>query len=768
MPTAIRSFYRVPKCSTRRPTTASAGAGRWPRRGIRSRAKERSSLAAGRFPAESVRRADDGLLRPLLRRQDEDDDTKKNESGTYALQTLGDDETIARLATGIKRFKLPDEFNYIKIYAADRRRAADRLRRTGPRAAGPDLRESPAVSQSGRLLAAGHQGIRPGRQRLPPAAARPDRRQLGPLRADHVRSRPGKGATVDFRFRNGNKVSFEAHAINVAKLLDDVKAYLKTSPSQLDWQKINIGDIGYRLVSENQQQYLGAKVADWELDLKPRPDHVDRRITVTTPLQKAGAYLLTAKMADGNTSRIIVWLDDTAIVKKPLDKGMFYFVADAVTGEPSPRPTSSSSAIGRTQVGNTNQFNLDIANFAEFTDADGQVDRPIPSKTTISISGSSRPRPPAGRFAYLGFTSVWYAAVLRRRVQPDQGLHDHRSAGLSAGADGEVQVLGSARQVRSARYVRLRESELHGRDPQSAGRKGPREGLHGRCLRRHRRRISALGRRHARRLSTDGRQFRRRRQLPRRGIQEAGVRSDGRGPERAGHARRKDHRQDQGEVLLRRAGHQGQGEVQGAADQLLAAVVSARRVGLVLWPGYWWFAYDYAWYPGWRDWGCRRPIPWWWWNRGQEPPEVVADRQVEIGADGTVQVEIDTAARQGDPSRRGPSIRDHGRSGRRIAAHDRRHGQRAGRPQAVQGLRLGRSGLLPRRRRDPRRFLRPDARPQAGRGEGKLDLLEDHLQRRQAGRDGGPPVEPGHRRPGPGQDADQGRRSRANIGCRTN
>ena len=27
-----------------------------------------------------------------------------------------EDETIARLATGIKRFKLPDEFNYIKIY----------------------------------------------------------------------------------------------------------------------------------------------------------------------------------------------------------------------------------------------------------------------------------------------------------------------------------------------------------------------------------------------------------------------------------------------------------------------------------------------------------------------------------------------------------------------------------------------------------------------------------------------------------------------------
>ncbi len=44
------------------------------------------------------------------------DDTQKNESGTYALHTLKETETIARLATGIKRFDLPEEFNFIKLY----------------------------------------------------------------------------------------------------------------------------------------------------------------------------------------------------------------------------------------------------------------------------------------------------------------------------------------------------------------------------------------------------------------------------------------------------------------------------------------------------------------------------------------------------------------------------------------------------------------------------------------------------------------------------
>ena len=67
----------------------------------------------------------------------------------------------------------------------------------------------------------------------------------------------GKGATVDFRFRNGKEVVFEAHAIKVEKLLADVKAYLKSNPGQLDWQKLNIGDLGHRLVQQNESQYLG-------------------------------------------------------------------------------------------------------------------------------------------------------------------------------------------------------------------------------------------------------------------------------------------------------------------------------------------------------------------------------------------------------------------------------------------------------------------------------------------------------------------------------
>ena len=70
------------------------------------------------------------------------------------------------------------------------------------------------------------------------------------------------------------------------------------------------------------------------MPLKPRENHFDKRVTVTTPLQKPGAYLVTAKMSGGNTNFIIVWVDDTAIVKKPLVGKTYYFVADAVSGRP--------------------------------------------------------------------------------------------------------------------------------------------------------------------------------------------------------------------------------------------------------------------------------------------------------------------------------------------------------------------------------------------------------------------------------------------------
>ena len=182
------------------------------------------------------------------------DDTADAESGTYALHTLGENETIARLASGIRRFPLPDEFNFIKIYQQlaeedpnQRNTALERLaqifenRRQYPRAAEYWRRRIQSGWGSKQHYQDRLRQIEGNWGRFEPVVTQP----------------AGKGATVEYRFRNGRSVEFVAHEILAGKLLEDVKSYIKSRPRQLNWEKLNIGDLGYRLVQKDEGRYRG-------------------------------------------------------------------------------------------------------------------------------------------------------------------------------------------------------------------------------------------------------------------------------------------------------------------------------------------------------------------------------------------------------------------------------------------------------------------------------------------------------------------------------
>src|SRR5262245_51569568 len=168
-----------------------------------------------------------------------DDDTKQDESGTYALHTLKDNETIAKLASGIKRFELPDEFNPIKLY---QQIVAE------PKSGMVEV----ALQQLAEVFENRRQYARAAdywRQSIRQFGAGPNRWKqqrfdqiVGNWGAfDATTSQPaGEGATIGFRFRNGKKVKFDARAIKVDLLLSDLKAYLKSDPAnRIDWNKIN-------------------------------------------------------------------------------------------------------------------------------------------------------------------------------------------------------------------------------------------------------------------------------------------------------------------------------------------------------------------------------------------------------------------------------------------------------------------------------------------------------------------------------------------------
>ena len=573
------------------------------------------------------------------------EDGKKDTSGTYELHTLKDNETIARLAVGIRRFTLPDEFNFLRIFKE--------------LAEGND---SPARSATGSLCSTFE-----NRRQYPKAADwwrknirrfgddsnKNKARRLKQIVAnwgvfEPVMTQPkGTGATVEFRFRNGKKVHFEAHAIDVEKLLADVKAYLKSNPQKLDWRQSQIANIGYRLMHGDDKKYVGERVASWEMDLEPRAAHFDKRLTVTTPLQKAGAYLLTAKMADGNVSRIILWLADTAIVKKPLDKQTWYYVADAVTGKPIAKANVELFGWRQRYVGTRGQrrYQIDTHNFAEFTNADGQLVL-APGRMPNNFRWVAIARTDDGRLAYLGFSSVWYGNYYDRQynarktfVMTDRPVYRPKQTAkfkfwintAKYDAEGPSEFAGQSFTVRVnnpkgekvlEKTVKL--DEYGGAAGELALKEDATLGMYAIQVRQ-------------------------------------GNRTYG-----GGRFRVEEYKKPEFEVTVEAPKEPVQlGEKVTATVQAKyyfgAPVTEAKVKYKVLrtehtaswypwtrWDwlydtGYWWFACDYDWYPGWEHWGCRRPIwPWWGW-RPTPQPEVVAENEVEVDQDGKVKIEIDTA-----------------------------------------------------------------------------------------------------------------------------
>ena len=166
-----------------------------------------------------------------------------------------------------------------------------------------------------------------------------------------------------------------------------------------------MADIGHRLVTQNQQEYVGDKVATWDLELDPREHHFDKRITVTTPLQQAGAYLLSAKLADGNVSDVVVWLADTAIIKKPMVGKTFYYVGDAVSGQPVKHANVEFFGYQNKFLGGNN-WQVNTLDFADFTNDQGEV-MPEHKQQPNDHQWIITARTDDGRFAFIGFTNVW-------------------------------------------------------------------------------------------------------------------------------------------------------------------------------------------------------------------------------------------------------------------------------------------------------------------------------------------------------------------------
>ena len=574
-----------------------------------------------------------------------DDDTQKNDSGTFALHTLGEDEFIAKLATGIKRFKLPEEFNFIAIY----RRIIGRGKSSQANSALESLaqmfenrRQYVKAAETWKQVIAdygpGHQEYR--QKRLDQIVKNWGR--FEPIKMQAAGG--GAGATVEYRFRNGKRVDFEAHEILVEKLLTDVKDYIKTSNDWRDYNNINIQDIGFRLVDRNETKYLGAKVANWSLELKPRANHVDDRVTVATPLQKAGAYLVKAQMADGNSSNIVIWVADTALVKKQLNNGILYYVADALSGQPVPKANVEFFGWRRVPVQpNTPNFKTEIKNFAEFTNADGMVTiGPKEIQNDYSWQWLIVSRTDGGRLAYLGFTNLWFNSS-----QYEQDYNQQKTFIIT-----DRPVYRPKQKMQFKVWINQAKYDLEGKSPYA--------GQTFEVLINDPQGTQVFKNKF---VADDYGGLSGEYELPKEtklGAYQLYVNGYG-----ANSFRVEEYKKPEYEVKVDAPTEPVQlGEKITATIQakyyfgapvtkakvkykILRSPHSSEWYPFGIWDwyygrGYWWFASDYLWYPGFHEWGCLKPFPIWW-HHQSPPPEVIAETEGDIGADGTLKVVIDTA-----------------------------------------------------------------------------------------------------------------------------
>ncbi|MEY4566942.1 MAG: hypothetical protein RLY14_1912, partial [Planctomycetota bacterium] len=374
----------------------------------------------GQFSVDTLQQ-DTWLLRPFFDGAKEDKKEIKDEkTGVFQIHTLADNETIARLAGGIQRFTLEDPYNPITIYQELSNQSDNGIHLQA-------LQRLVAIYSNRRQYTKAADNLKRLLELDPKNQTYRDqlsnivdpRGQFDPQRTQLA----GQGATLSLLFRNATKGSFSAYEIDIEKLFADTKQFFK-NPNSI--QKPTFGGIEgmYPPSLQNpaelfqklalDEKYLRGEVANWTLKLEPRENHWDRRIDISTPLQKSGLYLVTVKLDNNqHTARTFVWIQDTAIIRKPLSEKQLYVVADAKTG--APIGDSTVEFFGFNQFYDPNGKappKFITKNFARKTNAQGQVvldsnDLTDSERNTGNLQWIAVARTSDKRLALLGVEGLW-------------------------------------------------------------------------------------------------------------------------------------------------------------------------------------------------------------------------------------------------------------------------------------------------------------------------------------------------------------------------
>jgi uncharacterized protein YfaS (alpha-2-macroglobulin family) len=320
--------------------------------------------------------------------------------GILEIDTLANDESLAKTSDGIRRFTLPAAHHFIALYQSiltDKSVGAS---------AGDALTE---VFLNRRQYDKARENLETTIKLHGPGDNNSRKDLLQQITgnwgrfetATHVPS--GTKPQIPLIFRNASKVTLTASPIDLDALLKDCTDHLKSNPRELTWDRLQLDYFANRLIQQNHSKFIGKPAATWEMPLTPREKHRDTRTNAEVPLDKAGAWWITAKMDNGNEFHTVVWIVDSVLVRRDVGGNIQWWVADATTG--APIPNTEISFFGyRTEhlepkVPLARRMNVHVKEFKRTTDADGRIlIKPADADPQFQWTAIARPKGMAPAF----------------------------------------------------------------------------------------------------------------------------------------------------------------------------------------------------------------------------------------------------------------------------------------------------------------------------------------------------------------------------------
>ena len=571
----------------------------------------------------------------------------ESEKGILSVETLADDEALAKTSDGVRRFKLPPDWHFIALY------------RSVMEAPGSGADAGFALAQAylnrrqfvkakevlESLIARHGSGTEDFRKKLLEQIT-------GNWGRFGIAETVEKGVhpRIPLVFRNAVSVKLTAAPVDMDAVLGDTISYLKGNPLELEWELLNPSAIASRIIKEETSKYVGAPEQEWTVPLTPAEGHRNTQGEVEVPVGKAGAWWITAEMEGGNRFHTLVWVVDHVLVHRDVAGSKQWWTADAADG--APLEGAEIEFFGYQTVNRERKtpqerrMDVQTKSFTRTTDADGKallkpgdmepgyewmaVSRKTGRATTffgfqpfmidepsfengnrdISYGITDRPLYKPGDKLHVKFflRNVGY-------FEPDEAKYANRTGTLS---------LFNGRGEEALKIPGLRTDELGTLETEMVI---PKDAPLGRWQA-----VFSIPDMMSGSVGFQVEEFRKPEFEVTVEAPSAPVKLGGKfsAKVKAAYFHGAPVREAEVEVTVKRSA-------------LAERWFPAGRWDWLYGPGSWWPGTDAKWHPGWTEWSCQPPPSPWMVNRRWTPDELVLRRNMKIGADGTVAVEIDTA-----------------------------------------------------------------------------------------------------------------------------